>query len=95
MVNKYLKDFGMTAKQFRTYHGTKEAVAFLDSKGLAKNKTELSKNISDAFKHVSKLLGNTPLVVKKSYVDPRIVAIYENKHSFKETYGKTERKNVA
>jgi DNA topoisomerase IB len=76
-VNDYLRDAGMTAKDFRTWHGTAKAAAVLAEKGPQPTKTARKKAVAAAMKDVSEVLGNTPAVARSAYVDPRVVEKFE------------------
>jgi DNA topoisomerase-1 len=82
MVNEYIKttcgsDF--TAKDFRTWAGTVQSLIALKELGMFESEAEAKKKIAEAFKLVSRQLGNTPNVCKKYYVHPLIINLYENK----------------
>ncbi len=71
-VNAYLKPFGVTAKQFRTYHATRLARAFLlPRRNVASS--ERVKTVNAMFAYVAPKLGHTPAVCRESYVDPAVV----------------------
>ena len=79
-INAYLREISgheMTAKVFRTWHGTVKAAAELAEAGPQKSATARKKAVSHAMKEVAELLGNTPAVARSSYVDPRVVEAYE------------------
>jgi DNA topoisomerase IB len=79
-VNAYLREISgedMTAKDFRTWHGTVKAAEELAAAGPQETKTGRRKAVSRAMKEVAGLLGNTPAVARSSYVDPRVVEEYE------------------
>jgi DNA topoisomerase IB len=44
----------------------------------ARSKTARKRAISAAMRDVAELLGNTPAVARKSYVDPRVADLYES-----------------
>jgi DNA topoisomerase-1 len=82
MVNDYIKNksgSNFTAKDFRTWSGTVQSVIAFKELGFFESQTEAKKKITEAFKIVSKQLGNTPNVCKKYYVHPVIINLYENK----------------
>jgi DNA topoisomerase-1 len=82
MVNDYIKNISggeFTAKDFRTWAGTVQAVIAFKELGMFESETEAKKKIAEAYKIVSKQLGNTPNVCKKYYVHPAIINLYENK----------------
>jgi DNA topoisomerase IB len=80
-VNAYLAElFGgrMTAKDFRTWHATviaAEALAASDEPGdtAASRKRAVRQAVSD----VAGYLGNTPVMARTSYIDPRVIDLYE------------------
>jgi DNA topoisomerase-1 len=79
-VNEYLREISgheMTAKVFRTWHGTVKAAGELAQAGPQETETARKKAVSHAMKEVAELLGNTPAVARSSYVDPRVVEAYE------------------
>lgn len=78
-VNEYLREIGgeeMTAKDFRTWHGTVTAARSLAVAGPRGTKSGRAKVVSAAMKEVAEKLGNTPAVARGSYVDPRVVERY-------------------
>ncbi|HEX4374127.1 MAG TPA: DNA topoisomerase IB [Puia sp.] len=82
MVNDYIKNISgnnFSAKDFRTWSGTVHCVIAFKELGFFESQTEAKKKITEAYKMVSKLLGNTPNVCKKYYVHPAIINLYENK----------------
>ncbi|GIE51425.1 DNA topoisomerase [Amorphoplanes nipponensis] len=79
-VNAYLREISgeeMTAKDFRTWHGTVKAAEELAAAGPQETKTGRKKAVAHAMKEVAELLGNTPAVARSSYVDPRVVESFE------------------
>ncbi|GEQ87164.1 DNA topoisomerase [Patiriisocius marinistellae] len=90
MVNDYISEISgvlFSAKDFRTWSGSKIFFMTLKELGLTNNKDEIKSNLKKAFKITSEALGNTPNVCKKYYVHPAIVSCYENgiiKKAFKE-----------
>jgi DNA topoisomerase IB len=80
-VNDYLRAIGgekMTAKDFRTWHGTVKAAAELAEAGPQPTEAKRKRAVSHAMKEVADLLGNTPAVARASYVDPRVIEQYES-----------------
>jgi len=79
-VNDYLREISgeqMSAKDFRTWHGTVKAAEVLAAEGPQPTTTARRKVVSHAMKEVADLLGNTPTVARNAYVDPRLVEQYE------------------
>ena len=81
-VNAYLLElFGgdVTAKDFRTWHATViAAVALAESPSADETKTARRRAIRRAIVEVSEYLGNTPAIARNSYVDPRVLDLYED-----------------
>ncbi|MEV4351669.1 DNA topoisomerase IB [Actinoplanes sp. NPDC049596] len=79
-INEYLREVSggqMSAKDFRTWHGTVKAAAELAEVGPQPTEAKRKKAVSHAMKEVAELLGNTPAVARASYVDPRVVEAFE------------------
>lgn len=80
-VNDYLREStggDMTAKDFRTWHATVLAAAALaESDEPGDTKASRARAVRQAMVEVSEYLGNTPAIAKASYVDPRVVDLYE------------------
>ncbi len=82
MVNDYIKKISgaeFTAKDFRTWAGTVQALMAFRELGFSETQNESKKKIVAALDMVSKLLGNTRTVCKKYYVHPLVISLYENK----------------
>ncbi|MDB5191279.1 MAG: topoisomerase, partial [Segetibacter sp.] len=80
MVNDYIKEISggdFTAKDFRTWSGTVQALLAFKELGFSETQTGTKKNIVAALDLVSDLLGNTRTVCKKYYVHPLILSLYE------------------
>ncbi|HET9650160.1 MAG TPA: DNA topoisomerase IB [Microlunatus sp.] len=79
-INAYVKDVvggEVSAKDFRTWHGTViAAVALARTSETARTVTARKRALSQAMKEVSGYLGNTPSVARKSYVDPRLIDLF-------------------
>lgn len=81
MVNDYIKKISggdFTAKDFRTWSGSVQALLAFRELGFSETQTETKKKVVAALDAVSKLLGNTRTVCKKYYVHPIILTLYEN-----------------
>ncbi len=89
MVNEYIKKItggsDFTAKDFRTWAGTVQALLALRSFGCCDTVTETKRKIVEALDQVSTHLGNTRTVCKKYYVHPVILSLYESKELEKYT----------
>lgn len=80
-VNEHIRTvtgLDVTAKDFRTWHATVTAAATLASGDAATTGTARKRRIREAVVAASELLGNTPAVAKASYVDPRVVDLFES-----------------
>ena len=77
MVNRYLREAmgeEFTAKDFRTWAGTLNAIALLSRTPLCADAGEraLDSAIAGVVKEVAARLRNTPAVCRSSYIDPRV-----------------------
>ena len=81
-INDYVKaQVGdeMSAKDFRTWHGTViAAVVLAEANESAKTITARKRAVSAAMKEVAGYLGNTPAVARASYVDPRVIDLFND-----------------
>ena len=84
-VNEHIRElFGLdvTAKDFRTWHATVHVAMELGHKASApkppRTRTARNKAVREAIVGASELLGNTPTVCRSSYVDPRVIDLYES-----------------
>lgn len=81
MVNEYIKAIAgqdFTAKDFRTWAGTLQALLAFKEIEQCETAAEIKKNIVVVLDRVAKHLGNTRTVCKKYYVHPAILELYEN-----------------
>ena len=81
-VNLYLRELlggDLTAKDFRTWHATvlaATALAMSDEPGDTKRSRQRA--VKAAVAEVAEYLGNTPTIAKNSYIDPRVIDLYED-----------------
>jgi DNA topoisomerase I len=78
-VNAYLRDISgaeITAKDFRTWHGTVLAAVALGELAGFESITAAKRNVRDAIRNVAARLGNTPTVCRKCYIHPEVLAAY-------------------
>ncbi len=69
----------VSAKDFRTWHATVlAALALAVSTQAATTQAARKRAVSRAMQEVSSYLGNTPTVARSSYVDPRVVDLFED-----------------
>jgi DNA topoisomerase IB len=79
-VNAYVKEVlagDYSAKDFRTWRGTTIAALALAGTD-ASTATRRKRSVAAAMREVSEHLGNTPAVARSSYVDPRVIDLYED-----------------
>ena len=81
-VNDYLRDAAgenFTAKDFRTWHGTVQALELTrlacDDRDAAEATPSMRYSAKEIIAAVAKQLGNTPAVCKKAYVHPAVLAL--------------------
>jgi DNA topoisomerase I len=79
-INEYIKqrlgtDF--SAKDFRTWNATVMAAVALAAEGrAARSVTARKRVVASAVRAVAELLGNTPTVARRAYIDPRVIDRY-------------------
>ncbi|WP_407841795.1 DNA topoisomerase IB [Streptomyces sp. DSM 116496] len=92
-LNAYLRDRSgqdVTAKDFRTWYATVlAAVALAVSENTADaSPARRSRVVARAVREVSEYLGNTPAVCRASYIDPRVIELYEGGETIAPALGK-------
>lgn len=78
-VNDYIEsvaNFPYTAKDFRTWGGTLRAATVLSEIGTGKNENARKREVTMTVRMVASELGNTPAILRKSYVHPVILSQY-------------------
>jgi DNA topoisomerase-1 len=78
-VNEYLHEIAgedITAKDFRTWHGTVRAAQALSDLGMFDSDSQAKHNVVEAIKAAAEHLGNTPAICRKSYVHPQVLDAY-------------------
>ena len=79
-INDYVKERlgeSFSAKDFRTWNATVMAAVALAAEGHgATSKTARKRVINSAVRAVAELLGNTPAVARRAYIDPRVIDRY-------------------
>ena len=81
MVNEYIKEISgedFTAKDFRTWSGTVNALIAFKEIGAAEDDKDYKKKVNEALEIVACELGNTKNVCRKYYVHPLVINLYEN-----------------
>ncbi len=80
-VNAYLEQLlggELTAKDFRTWHATVIAASALAaSEEPGDTPASRRRAIKAAVEEVAGYLGNTPTIARNSYIDPRVIDLYE------------------
>jgi DNA topoisomerase IB len=81
-INDYLKAHlgeEFSAKDFRTWNATTLAAVSLATDGReASSKTARKRAVDRSVRAVATLLGNTPAVARRSYIDPRVFDRYQS-----------------
>jgi DNA topoisomerase-1 len=81
-INDYIKrdlGEGFSAKDFRTWNATvMAAVAVSVAADKARTKTARKRVVDGAVRQVAELLGNTPAVARRAYIDPRVFDRYRS-----------------
>ena len=80
-VNTYITGLleDLTAKDFRTWHATVLAAASLAaSEEPGDTKASRRRAVRAAVDEVAAYLGNTATIAKNSYIDPRVIDLYES-----------------
>lgn len=75
-INAYVKERtggDFTAKDFRTLRGTAAAALSLAQSGSQRTVTARKAAVAEAMRQTAAVLGNTPSIARKSYVDPRLL----------------------
>ncbi|MES2544173.1 MAG: DNA topoisomerase IB [Bacteroidota bacterium] len=79
-INNYLKNISnqeYTAKDFRAWSGTINALSEFQEATVPESQTETKQKIIEVLDKVAHKLGNTRTVCKKYYVHPTVIAAYE------------------
>jgi DNA topoisomerase-1 len=88
-VNEYIKDImgdDYTAKDFRTWGGTLHACMELAKIDRPPSVRERKKIVTACVRRVARKLGNTPAIARSSYIDPRILSMFEKSDSLGKMY---------
>ena len=76
-VNDYLDRWGVTAKDFRTYHASRLCATYLADLGVPADEKAIKQNVSKAIQQTAADLGHTPEVCRKNYISGEILKAYE------------------
>lgn len=80
-VNAYLQttsQIDITAKDFRTWHGTVLFNAYLSHADMGTTAADRKKTITAALKDTALALGNTVAICRKCYIHPRLFKVFMN-----------------
>jgi DNA topoisomerase I len=81
-INAYLRDVlgeDVSAKDFRTWHATVlTAVGLAVSTRAPTSESARKRAVRRVVTEVSEYLGNTPTVCRSSYIDPRVIDLYDD-----------------
>jgi DNA topoisomerase IB len=90
-INDYLREVSggdFTVKDFRTWHATVlAAVGLAVSEPAAGREAARKRAIARVVREVADYLGNTPAVARASYIDPRVIELYEDGHTIAAVLG--------
>lgn len=79
-INNYLKEItqeDFTAKDFRAWAGTLNALSAFQNFTAPENQTDCKRKVIEVLDEVAAKLGNTRTVCKKYYVHPTVIAAFE------------------
>jgi DNA topoisomerase-1 len=79
VLNEYIREHlgeDFTAKDFRTWGGTLQAAVAFAERDPPATETEAKRSVAAVMRRVAERLGNTPAVVRASYVSPAVVEQY-------------------
>ena len=82
-INEYVKEHmgdEFSGKDFRTWSGSVKAFEELADSDVhvCRTRRERQRVIADAVRSVARHLGNTPAVARASYIDPRVLEVFED-----------------
>ena len=95
-INDYLREVSggdYTAKDFRTWHATVlAAVGLAVSESATGHEATRKRALARVVREVADpqtpcYLGNTPAVARASYIDPRVIQLYEDGHTIASVLG--------
>jgi len=80
-VNEHIRQLlklEATAKDFRTWKATTTVACHLADLQRATSSSGRSRQVREAIAQAAEMLGNTPSVARSSYVDPRVIDLFED-----------------
>jgi DNA topoisomerase IB len=84
-----------SVKDLRTWHGTVLAAEAFGDADPPVNEKVIKRVVPAVMKEVAEALGNTPAVARGSYVDPRVVAAYEQERTIAAAVRRAARSGAA
>jgi len=94
-INDYLREVSggdYTAKDFRTWHATVlAAVGLAVSEPAAGRDASRKRAVARVVREVADYLGNTPAIARASYIDPRVIELYEGGRTIASALGELGR----
>ncbi len=85
-INDYLREVSggdFTAKDFRTWHATVLAAVGVAVSETAETPSARKRAVARVVREVADYLGNTPAIARASYIDPRVIELYEQGSTIK------------
>ncbi len=76
VINNYLSRWGITAKDFRTYHASRLTFEGLNKRPRPRDLGKRKEVLEAVIKETAKKLGHEPRTAKRSYIDPQIMELY-------------------
>ncbi len=95
-INDYLREVSggeFTAKDFRTWHATVLAAVGLAVSEGADTAAARRRAIARVCQEVASYLGNTPAVARASYIDPRVISLYQEGRTIAASLGGLGKEN--
>jgi DNA topoisomerase-1 len=83
-VNERIRELlklDVTAKDFRTWKATTTVARQLADVERATSSAGRARQVREAIAQAAEMLGNTPSVARSSYVDPRVIDLFEDGHT--------------
>jgi DNA topoisomerase IB len=96
-INDYLREVSggeFTAKDFRTWHATVLAAVGLAVSEGAVTAAARRRAIARVCQEVASYLGNTPAVARASYIDPRVISLYQEGKTIAASLGGLGKENT-
>ena len=96
-INDYLREVSggeFTAKDFRTWHATVLAAVGLAVSEGADTAAARRRAIARVCQEVASYLGNTPAVARASYIDPRVISLYQEGKTIAASLGGLGKENT-